>query len=489
MARPSTTAPVSASRVIAPLVLAAFVYATAQTTIVPVVPHVQETTGSTPSQVAWLVTGFFVSSAGLTVLAGRLGDLFGRKRVLCAVLAVFTAGAALAAAGETLAPIVAGRVVMGIGGGVFPLAYSILGARLPRDRAALGMGMISSMFGVGGALGLPLGGLVAAATGHHGLFGGTAAVALLALLAVAALVPADHGGSGGSGSVDWLGAVLLSAALGGPLVAVSRAEEWGWSGPWTLGLLAGGAVAFALLLVVEGRVAQPLVDLAVMRRRDVWAANLITLLVSAGQGTMFFLVPQAVQLPEASGVGLGVGVDRAGLFLLPTALLVVVTGPVTGRAVARFGTRPPLLFAAVTGVCGAALLAAGAGSPVLLVVGSAVTGLAGGVTYAVLPALLADAVPLDQLGGANGVSTIVRHVSLAAVAQLAAAVLVLGTPQGARYPQEWAFTLSYAVSAVLSALALVPIGLLRSRRAAGADPAAGKPGGAEPAAPSTPQIR
>src|SRR5690606_19270444 len=163
---------------------------------------------------------------------------------------------------------------------------SILGARLPRDRAALGMGMISSMFGVGGALGLPLGGLVAAATGHHGLFGGTAAVALLALLAVAALVPADHGGRGGGGRGD-----RLSAALGGPLVAVSRAEEWGWSGPWTLGLLAGGAVAFALLLVVEGRVAQPLVDLAVMRRRDVWAANLITLLVSAGQGTMFFLVP------------------------------------------------------------------------------------------------------------------------------------------------------------------------------------------------------
>ncbi|HLU98404.1 MAG TPA: MFS transporter [Thermobifida alba] len=480
MARSSETTPVSAFRVVAPLVLAAFAYATAQTTIVPVVPHVQQTTGSSPSQVAWLVTGFFVSSAGLTVLAGRLGDLFGRKRVLCAVLAVFVAGAALAAAGDSLAPIVAGRVIMGAAGGVFPLAYSILGAQLPRGRAALGMGMISAMFGVGGALGLPLGGLLASSFGHRGLFGVTAAVALLALLAVACLVPADRGARGGG--VDWLGSILLSAALGGPLVAVSRAEEWGWAGPWTLGLLAVGAVAFALLLVVENRVAQPLVDLAVLRQRDVWAANLVTFLVSAGQSTMFFLIPQAVQLPESSGAGLGVGVDRAGLFLLPTALLSTVAGPVAGRLVARFGTRPPLFFGAAAGGCGLALLAAGGGHPELLVLGGAVVGLSGGLVYTALPALLADAVPLDQLGGANGVNTIVRHVSMAVVAQLAAAVLVLGTPRGAPYPQEWAFTLSYAVSAALSVLSLVPIGMLRSRRAAGTAPAT------EPAAPSTPHI-
>lgn len=480
MARSSETTPVSTFRVVAPLVLAAFAYATAQTTIVPVVPYVQQTTGSSPSQVAWLVTGFFVSSAGLTVLAGRLGDLFGRKRVLCAVLAVFVAGAALAAVGDSLAPIVAGRVVMGAAGGVFPLAYSILGAQLPRGRAALGMGMISAMFGVGGALGLPLGGLLASSFGHRGLFGATAAVALLALLAVACLVPADRGTRGGG--VDWLGSILLSVALGGPLVAVSRAEEWGWDGPWTLGLLAGGTVAFALLLVVENRVAQPLVDLAVLRQRDVWAANLVTFLVSAGQGTMFFLIPQAVQLPESSGAGLGVGVDRAGLFLLPTALLSTVAGPVTGRLVARFGTRPPLFFGAAAGGCGLALLAAGGGQPELLVLGGAVVGLSGGVIYTALPALLADAVPLDQLGGANGVNTIVRHVSMATVAQLAAAVLVLGTPRGAPYPQEWAFTLSYTVSAVLSVLSLVPIGMLRSRRAAETAPAA------EPPAPSTPHI-
>ncbi|MEY9210636.1 MFS transporter [Thermobifida halotolerans] len=467
MARPSGESPVPPVRVIAPLVLAAFAYATAQTTIVPVVPYVQETTASSPSQVAWLVTGFFVSSAGLTVLAGRLGDLFGRKRVLCAVLVVFVVGAVLAALGESLAPIVAGRVVMGAAGGVFPLAYAILGAHLPRDRAALGTGMISSMFGVGGALGLPLGGLVAGSFGHRGLFGATAAVALLSLLAVVLLVPSDRGGR--AGGVDWLGAVLLSAALGGPLVAVSRAEEWGWTGPWTLGLLAAGAAAFTLLLAVESRVAQPLVNLGVMRQRDVWAANLVTFLVSAGQGTLFFLIPQAVQLPEASGVGLGVGVDRAGLFLMPGAVLVIVAGPVTGRIVARFGTRLPLALSAVAGAFGLGLLAVGGGTPALLVVGGAVVGLAGGVTYSALPVLIADAVSLDQLGGANGVNTIVRHVSMAVVAQIAAAVLVLGTPTGVPYPQEWAFTLSYGAAAALTAAALIPLWLLRLRRSRGSD--------------------
>ena len=331
MARSSRTTPASPWRITAPLVVSSFAYATAQNTIVPVIPQVQEATGSSASQVAWMITGFFVSSAGLTVLTGRLGDLFGRKRVLCAILAIFGGGAAIAALGNSLAPIIAGRVVMGVGGGVFPLAYAILSAHLPRDRAAFGMGLISSMFGVGGALGLPLGGLVAGHFGHKGLFWATAAVALLALATVAGAIPSDRGER--TGTVDWLGAILLTLALGGPLTAVSRAEEWVWAAPWTLGLLALGAVAFAVFLVVERKVSHPLVDLDVMRRRNVWAANLVTLLATTGHGVMFFLVPQIVQLPKSSGVGLGVDVDHSGLFLLPGAVLLIFAGPLTGRLV------------------------------------------------------------------------------------------------------------------------------------------------------------
>lgn len=483
MARSSRTTPASPWRITAPLVVSSFAYATAQNTIVPVIPQVQEATGSSASQVAWMITGFFVSSAGLAVLTGRLGDLFGRKRVLCAILAIFGGGAAIAALGNSLAPIIAGRVVMGVGGGVFPLAYAILSAHLPRDRAAFGMGLISSMFGVGGALGLPLGGLVAGHFGHKGLFWATAAVALLALATVAGAIPSDRGER--TGTVDWLGAILLTLALGGPLTAVSRAEEWGWAAPWTLGLLALGAVASAVFLVVERKVSHPLVDLDVMRRRNVWAANLVTLLATTGHGVMFFLVPQIVQLPKSSGVGLGVDVDHSGLFLLPGAVLLIFAGPLTGRLVARFGTRLPLALGVALGCAGLVILAAGSSQPVALLTGGAVLGLAGGVTYATLPMLIADSVPLTDLGSANGVNTIVRHVSMAVSAQLAAALVVSSIPASSPYPQWWAFTANYGAAAVLAALALIPIGLLRPRQTAAPDPV----GEHDAAAPTTPQIR
>ncbi|TDQ43908.1 MFS transporter [Actinorugispora endophytica] len=459
---------VSSFRVIAPLVFAGLAYATAQTTIVPVVPQIQAATASSAGQVAWVVTGFFVSSAALTVLAGRMGDLFGRKRVLLAVLAVFGVGAVVAALGTSLAAVVAGRVIMGTAGGVFPLAYAILGQHLPRERAAFGMGLISSMFGLGGALGLPVGGFVAEHFGYQGLFWATAVMTVLALAAIAALVPDDRGY--GKGRIDWLGAILLGVALGGPLTAISKAEDWGWASPWTLGLLGVGVLVSGVLVVVELRISEPLINPGLMRRRNVWVANLTACLVTVGQAVSFFLIPQVVQLPEESGVGLGVGVGQAGLFLLPSALVVMVAGPLTGRAVARFGVRPPLAVGALGTGAGLGVLAVGGADTASILVGGAVLGLAGGVAFAALPMLIADSVPTEHLGAANGVNTIVRHVSMAVAAQLAAAVLVLGTPRGSGYPSEGAFALDYGSGAVLGLLALLLVPLVRPRPRAEAAP-------------------
>lgn len=459
--RLSADSAVSSFRVIAPLVFAGFTYATAQTTIAPVVPLIQEVTGSSSSQVAWVVTGFFVSSAVVTVLAGRLGDLFGRRTALIAVLTAFGVGAVVAALGTSLAMIIAGRVVMGMAGGVFPLAYAILGQQLTRDRAAFGMGLISSMFGVGGALGLPVGGLISEHFGHAGLFWATAAMTLVSLVAIVLLVPHDRGY--GAGRIDWQGAILLSFALGGPLIALSTAEEQGWSSPWTLGLLGTGVLGFVLLLVVEHRVSEPLVDPRLMRLRNIWVANLITALVTTGQAVAFFLIPQVVQLPRESGVGLGVGVGQAGLFLLPSALVVMFAGPLTGRAVVRFGTRPPLIVGGVGTGVGLTMLAVGGAHPAAILAGGALLGLAGGTVFAVLPILISDAVPSQHLGAANGVNTIVRHVSMAVAAQLAAVVLVLGTPAGALYPAREAYVLDYGGGAVLGFLALLLVPLIHAR--------------------------
>ncbi|GLU47708.1 MFS transporter [Nocardiopsis ansamitocini] len=446
------------ARIIAPLVFAGLTYAVAQTTIVPVVPQIQAATGADASSVAWVITGFFVSSAALTVLSGRLGDLLGKKPVLIAIFLLFGLGAVVSATGASLEMVIAGRVIMGCAGGVFPLSFAILGQSLSRNQAAFGMGLISSTFGLGGALGLPVGGLIADQLGYQGLFWATAVMTLISLVGIVVFVPG--GEQRAAGRVDWAGAILLGVTLGGPLTAISRGEAWGWTAPQTLVLLAAGALSLVLLLVVESRVRDPLIDLALMRRRNMWVANLTAFFITVGQAAAFFLIPQIVQLPVESGVGLGIGVAHAGLFMLPAALATMLAGPVTGRAVARFGVRPPLFIGTVGSVAGLLVIGLGGADPAAILVGAALLGLAGGTAYAVLPVLIAESVPLQNLGAANGVNTIVRHISMAISAQLAAAVLVIGTPQGELYPTSGAFLVDFGGSAALGLVALLLIPLI-----------------------------
>ncbi|GAA3742570.1 MFS family permease [Spinactinospora alkalitolerans] len=471
----STTS--SSARVIAPLVFGGLTYAVAQTTIVPVVPQIQAATGADAGDVTWVITGFFVSSAALTVVAGRLGDLFGKKPVLLAVLALFGVGSVVAAVGGSLGAVVAGRVIMGTAGGVFPLSFAILGQHLPRDRAAFGMGLISSMFGLGGALGLPVGGLVADHLGYQGLFWGTAGMTVVSLVGIAVFVPGTLGS--GSGRVDWGGALLLAASLGGMLTAISKGADWGWASAPVLGLFGAGVLALVVLVLVEQRIRDPLIDLALMRRRNVWVANLTACLVTVGQATSFLLIPQVVQMPAEGGVGLGVGVSQAGLFMLPAAIATMLAGPLTGRAVARFGMRPPLVVGAVATAAGLVVLAAGGAQPVAILVGAAVMGIGGGTAFAVLPMLISEAVPVRDLGAANGVNTIVRHISMAVAAQVAAAVLVLGTPAGELYPVRGAFVADFGVSALLGVLALLLVPLVRARPDRAAEESAPHPAEAE----------
>ncbi|PRX92290.1 MFS transporter [Allonocardiopsis opalescens] len=443
---------VGAARMIVPLLVAGLTYAIAQTTIVPALPQVQEATGAGPDGAAWVVTGFFVSSAALTVVSGRLGDMFGRRRVLLAVFVLFGVGAVIGATGGSLAAVIAGRVVMGAAGGVFPLSFALLAERLPRPQAALGMGLVSSVFGLGGALGLPVGGLITDQVGYQGLFWLTAAMTVATLAAVAVFVPESPSVSGGR--VDWAGAALIMVGLSGVLVAVSRGPVWGWLAWPTLLLGGAGAAALVALLVVEARITDPLLPMPVLGVRNVWVANTAAFMVTFGQATAFFLVPQLVQLPPGGGVGLGADTAQAGLFLLPASLTSMLAGPLTGALVSRWGVRVPLGLGAAATVAGLGLPVAGGFAPVPLLVGSALLGLGGGAAFAVFPLMIADAVPLAVRGAANGVNTIVRHVSMAVAAQVAALVLVTAAPAGAS-PGAGAFTAAFGIGVAVCAGAVL----------------------------------
>src|SRR3954464_6529012 len=165
------------------LLLAGMAFALSQTVVSPALPEIQHQYGADPASAAWILTGYLLAASVATPIVGKLGDLFGRGRVLTVVLIIFAAGSVICALAGSLTILVLGRVVQGVGGGLFPLAFGIIRDPCPQDRVATAIGGISATFGIGGGVGLVLAGVVVDALDASWLFW----LGLMALPAAVAL--------------------------------------------------------------------------------------------------------------------------------------------------------------------------------------------------------------------------------------------------------------------------------------------------------------
>ncbi|MGA7396243.1 MAG: MFS transporter, partial [Solirubrobacterales bacterium] len=147
-------------RTLAILGLAALSFALAQTTLIPALAELAVEFNTNASGVAWILTGYLIAAAVFTPVFGRLGDMFGKRRMLVIALAIFAAGSIVSALGDSVQTIVIGRILQGVGGGIFPLCFGIIRDEFPRERVAASIGLISATAGIGGGLGLILGGLI-----------------------------------------------------------------------------------------------------------------------------------------------------------------------------------------------------------------------------------------------------------------------------------------------------------------------------------------
>ncbi|HET6551686.1 MAG TPA: MFS transporter, partial [Solirubrobacter sp.] len=297
---------------------------------------------------SWVLTGFLVSASIATPIVGKLGDLYGKGRVLTAVMTLFAAGAVISALAPSIAVVIAGRVLQGVAGGVFPLAVGLVRDTFPRDQVAGGLANVS-------LIALPL------AFAAHRL--------------IPPSPPVEHA------RVDWLGA---------------------------------GVVLVGVFVAIEGRVAQPLIDLDVLRKPAVAATNLTGFMVGVAMFASFLIFPQFAQTPERAGYGFGFDVTAAGLLMMPTALAQLAAGPPAAKLAERIGFR--------------ALLSLGG-----VLMGAGMT-----FSFAAMANLIVEAVPQREVGIATGINM--------------TAILTAGTRP---LPTESAYTAAFAISAGAGVLALL----------------------------------
>lgn len=450
--------------IVAVLAMVGISVALMQTLIVPILPRLPLLVNSTPENASWAVTATLLAGAVITPISGRLGDMFGKRRMLIGSLGMMVLGSAVCALSFSLIPLVVGRTLQGAAVGAIPLGIAILRDELPAKRLPGAMATISATMGVGGAIGLPTAALVAQLTDWHMLFVFSLVLGLLGIVAVLRVVPESS--QRNPGRFDFLGAALLSVALVLLLLPVSKGNDWGWTSLSTIGMLASALAIFVGWGVYQLRIPRPLVDLRISAGRSVLMTNLASVALGFAMYSNVLAFPQLLMAPPETGYGLGLSMVAAGLALAPAGFVMMFLSPVSAGITSRYGPR-------VTLACGATAVGLGYLMAYLLhseiwhiVLASMIIGAGVGLAYAAMPALIMGAVPLRESAAANSLNTLMRSIGTTASAAVIGVVLAAMTQRvgDAVVPALEGFRTTFLIAIVAAGAALLFTGCIPPAR-------------------------
>ncbi|MCP9488062.1 MAG: DHA2 family efflux MFS transporter permease subunit [Gaiellaceae bacterium MAG52_C11] len=316
-------------------------------------PSIRDDLGFSQASLAWVVNGYLLTFGGFLLLGGRLGDLFGYRRLFLSGITLFTLASLACGLATSQAMLVAARAVQGTGAAVVSaVALSLLMVMFtePAERAKA-MGVFGFVLSGGGALGVLLGGVLTDVLDWHWIFLVNIPVGIGVFALSRALLP-QGGGAAATGRLDFAGAVTATGSLMLAVYAIVNGNEVGWVTGRTIGLLAASAGLLAAFLVVEARVASPLMPLGLFRNRDVSAANVVGVLMAGGMFAWFFF--SALYLQQI----LGYSPLEVGLAYLPSMVLWGASSLfLSDRLVMRFGVKMPLVAGMLLMVLSLALFA------------------------------------------------------------------------------------------------------------------------------------
>src|SRR5438874_3529294 len=422
--------------------------------VIPALPTLQHDLHTTTTWVTWVLTVYLLVASVATPLLGRLGDQYGKERLLLISLLIFLAGSVGAAAAWNIWSLIAWRALQGAGAAVFPLSYGIIRDEFPREKVGMAIGLVSAVFGIGGGFGIVLSGLIVDNMSWRWLFiVGAANIAAAAVLAHR-FVPESPIKS--PSRVDFLGATLLSGGLVAMLVALTEGEAWGWTSGRIL-LLAAMSAAFLLAWgVAELRVAEPMVDMRMLAGRQVLFTNLTAIVAGFAMFGSFVLVPNFVEIPHGLSAsvqrlvhfGFDASVTKAGLYLLPSSFALLFAGPLAGLIGRRVSSKWPLALGLVFVSAAAASLAFLNDRPWEILAAMPVLGVGVGFAFAAMATLITEAVRPSETGVATGMNTVMRTVGGVIGGQMGAALLAAHKIPGTNAPSVVGFEIAFAVSAV-----------------------------------------
>jgi EmrB/QacA subfamily drug resistance transporter len=439
-------------------------------------PSIREDLGFSETSLAWVVNAYLLTFGGFLLLGGRLGDLFGQRRMFLAGIGLFTVASLACGLATTQATLVASRAVQGLGGAlVSAVALSLIMTLFtePAERAKA-MGIFGFVLSGGGTAGVLLGGVLTDVLNWHWIFLVNIPVGVAVYALALRLIPATRGSAEG-GRVDVAGAVAVTGALMLAVYAIVNGNTAGWSSARTLGLLGAAAALLVAFIAIEARVASPLMPLGIFRNRNVTAANVVGVLMAGGLFAWFFF--SALYLQEI----LGYTPLEVGLAYLPSMVIWGGSSLFSDRLVLRFGIKAPLVAGLALMTIGLVLFArtpVGGSLLVDVLPGTIAIGLGAGVAFNPLLLAAMSGVAPTEFGLASGVVNTAfmmgGALALAALASVAAARsdILRASGDGELAALNGGYNAAFVIGAVFAAAATaLAAALIRAEQPAGAEDA------------------
>ncbi|GAA3667255.1 MFS transporter [Nonomuraea antimicrobica] len=424
-------------------------------------PVLQRELNASLAAVTWTLTLSLLVGAVSTPLLSRFGDMYGRRRMILGALGLLVIGSVMAALATSLTWLIVARVLQGFVTALVPLSIGVVRDLLPRNQLATGIGVLSATMGFGSGGGMILAGL--ASGDFHLVFWITGGVSLVAAIVVAFLVrdvaPPLRG------RPDLLGAALLAAWLVALLLAVSEGGSWGWTSPGVLGLFGAAVVLAGVWVLVERRVAEPLVDMAMLVHRGTVGATVSSALLGFSFFTLMTGMSSFAQAPEQAG-GFAATTLEVGFYLLPSTLFMLVISLFAGRIMRRLPASSMVAAGAAVTALAAFWLVIANETSAHLYVASSLMGVGLGIGYAALGTMAVEHVAPERTAVAAGVNALVRIVG-GSVSGAAIAAILAALPGAGGY--QWVFGAA-AGAGVVAALFAAGYGYLN--RAAVTGPSA-----------------
>ena len=435
------------------------------TLMVPIQSRLPELLNASREDTAWVVTSTLLAAAVITPISGRLGDMYGKRRIVLVLVGVMVVGSVIAALSPGIIGIIVGRALQGAIVGVVPLGISIMRDVLHEDRVDSAIAFMSATLGVGGALGLPISALVTERSDWHVLFWMAAGLGIVVFGLVVWIIPVSVLRT--AGRFDFIGAAGLALGLIGILLAISRGNEWGWGSTPVLAFGIGGIVVLLLWGWFELRIAEPLLDLRVAARPAVLLTNIASIAMGFSLFASNVVYPQLLELPVATGAGFGLSLLAASLIVMPSGLVMMVLSPVAGRIASRTGPKLLLLLGAISLIAAYGFTLLFSSEVWHVLVANILIGAGIGFGYASMPMLIMRSVPQSETGASNGLNALFRSLGTSTAAAVIGAVLATYSVdfEGVQVPTTAGFSLSIILGGAAAIVALVVALFIPAKRA------------------------